>query len=217
MRRWIEFKVGRLGYILITIIYLFFGGASRNLKLSQNETLVVLSVCVIWLIVSFWRMNDIGGMSLGKKIGLIVMECIPLICLYPMAKCAFTVSEMVTPQNHESFTQEIKQPVQLSKAFPNSICKYFSTVSISKIRKIILLSIAVMTVVMCLFPPYKYNIPKIEGDNFIGYGTMISPPPANNHLVKYIGIDYKRLAFQEFILLVVCGATYIVITMNREE
>ncbi len=193
-----------LNWILLSI--LFFAKKVMIAPEDINFLWCCIMFCAIFVIRN--RCNDIG-LSNWAQVGIMIASFIPIISIIPHLYLLFKkgMDVEITPYSTEAHSYTG------TSLFSSAIdpIKNISNTSPVMVRKLFIIVFCLVTLVMCLIPPYHLIIPKY-GERFIGYGTIMTPPKGTGNIT----IDYKRLVFQEVILLVICGAGYSIITLNNK-
>ena len=199
-RKWYFF----LNWLLLFILHMAIKmSAPPEIVQIISYTMIVFSIFIVRS-----RCNDIGiqnQMQFVIQAIMLLSVFLPLIAIIPNLYLLFKrgMYSDCPAETKSSFMERMKN-------------KYHDTImeqndSIFIIRKLFIIIFCIATFIMCLIPPYHIVHPKV-GERFIGYGTITTPPKD----LKNITIDYKRLLFQEIILLAVCGAGYTIITINKK-
>ena len=206
-------RINRKWYFFLNWALLVVLQMATKMKVSPELVQILGYIAIILSIfIIRARCNDIGlhqWMQFGIQAGMLLVILIPFISIIPhlYLLCKKGMYTDCDENSKKSFLERIEDMGQAVISAMRDV----NHDSLVIIRKLFMVFFCAVTLIMFLVPPYHIVHPK-AGERFVGYGTIITPPKDT----KYITIDYKRLVFQEIILLAACGAGYTIITLTKK-
>lgn len=87
-----------------------------------------------------------------------------------------------------------------------------------KLKKIWIAIFGILFLLIIYNAPYRLVFPKNYGEQFIGYGTLFSPPYISNTAQKkFAQIDYSRISLEFIGIVVFCGVGYIITDLYQTK
>lgn len=199
-------KVDRKTYIITWLIITIIGSIIyyvllENYKTAQTSISILLFFLHAWFMNA--RFNDIGY-SIKQKLWYVFLLFIPLAGLYTCYVLIFKKSDSVNKISNEP---------QYSESI-NDTNKNFTLEKDWK--KIWILIFCLISLLLCTFY-VPYNAIKPDKNIIVksDYSTLFTPPKGFNPKVTHI--DYQSMMFRELLILIGCGAGYILTTMIKKD
>lgn len=225
MEKILSAKINRkkflVGFFLLAILTSCLNVVSTELvrlNMTQYEDLlsiVYLLFLLFYLLLFNARCNDINGMTTGKKIGIILLSCIPLIGLVSVIYLAYKRGadcEQIL-RNRQSVQSQIDdKPSKRTESL-----KDIKNTLLTDLKKFWVLTFCVVSLATCiLYVPY--NLVHSNNPDMVyktAHATIFAiPEKFKPQLTK---IDYQAIAFRELLILIGCCAGYTVSTMIKKK